>query len=89
VHFIGSRSDRAGLRYCFERLSLLAVRNIGLKLSLGALLGNVQIFAFFDLRDGSAIDRAMNCAALGLPFWATIDVILLSLLARQRPTMDS
>ena len=46
----------------------LAVRNIGLGLSLGALLGVAQIFAFFDLESGLAIDRAMTCAALGLPF---------------------
>jgi NADH:ubiquinone reductase (H+-translocating) len=63
----------------------LAVRNIGLGLSLGALLGIAQIFAFFDLRGGSAIDRAMTCAALGFSFWATINVILLPLLAGQRP----
>src|SRR6202022_10549 len=63
----------------------LAVRNIGLGLSLGALLGIAQIFAFFDLRGGSAIDRAMTCAALGLPFWATINVILLPLVAGQQP----
>jgi NADH:ubiquinone reductase (H+-translocating) len=63
----------------------LAVRNVGLGLSLGALLGIAQIFAFFDLRGGSAIDRAMTCAALGLPFWATINVILLPLVAGQQP----
>ena len=63
----------------------LAVRNIGLGLSLGALLGIAQIFAFFDLRGGSAIDRAMTCAALGFSFWATINVILLPVLAGQRP----
>ena len=63
----------------------LAVRNIGLGLSLGALLGIAQIFAFFDLKGGSAIDRAMTCAALGLPFWATINVILLPLVAGQQP----
>jgi NADH dehydrogenase len=63
----------------------LAVRNIGLGLSLGALLGIAQIFAFFDLKSGSAIDRAMTCAALGLPFWATINVILLPLVAGQQP----
>ncbi len=44
----------------------LAVRNVGLGLSLGALLGIAQIFAFFDLRGGSAIDRAMTCATLGI-----------------------
>jgi hypothetical protein len=59
----------------------LGARNTGLRLSLGALLGIAQIFAFFDLRGGSAIDRAMTCAALGLPFWATIIVILLPLVA--------
>jgi NADH:quinone reductase (non-electrogenic) len=63
----------------------LAVRNIGLGLSLGALLGIAQIFAFFELKGGSAIDRAMTCAALGLLFWATINVILLPLLAGQQP----
>jgi NADH dehydrogenase len=63
----------------------LAVRNLDLGLSLGALLGIAQIFAFFDLRGGSAIDRAMTCAALGLPFWATINVILLPLVAGQQP----
>jgi hypothetical protein len=46
----------------------LAARNLDLGLPLGALLGVAQIFAFFDLRGGSAIDRAMTSAALGLPF---------------------
>ena len=63
----------------------LAVRDIGLGVSLGALLGIAQIFAFFDLRGGSAIDRAMTCAALGLPFWATINVIFLPLVRGQQP----
>ena len=35
----------------------LAVRNIGLGLALGALLGIAQIFAFFGLESGSAIAR--------------------------------
>src|SRR6202048_1238332 len=63
----------------------LAVRDIGLGVFLGALLGIAQIFAFFDLRDGSAIDRAMSSATLGLPFWATINVILLPLVRGQLP----
>ena len=63
----------------------LAVRDIGLGMFLGALLGVAQVFAFFDLRGGSAIDRAMTCAALGLPFWATINVILLPLVRGQQP----
>jgi NADH:ubiquinone reductase (H+-translocating) len=63
----------------------LAVRDIGLGMFLGALLGIAQIFAFFDLKGGSAIDRAMTCAALGLPFWATINVILLPWVRGQQP----
>src|ERR1700676_4808065 len=62
-----------------------AVRDIGLGVVLGALLGIAQIFAFFDLRGGSAMDRAMTSAALGLPFWATINVILLPLVRGQQP----
>src|SRR6201995_1522611 len=63
----------------------LAVGDIGLGLSLGALLGIAQIFAFFDLRGDSAIDRAMTSATLGLPFWATINVIFLPLVRGQQP----
>jgi len=37
----------------------------GLGLALGALLGIAQVFVFFDLDGGSAIDRAMTSAALG------------------------
>ncbi len=62
-----------------------AVRSVGLGLFLGPLLGIAQIFAFFDLESGSAIDRAMTCAALGLPFWATINLILLPMAAGQMP----
>jgi hypothetical protein len=43
--------------------------------SLGALLEIAQIFAFFDLRGGSAIDRAMTCAALGVPFWLSSTLV--------------
>ena len=63
----------------------LAVRDIGMGVFLGALLGIAQIFAFFDLRGGSAIDRAMTSATLGLPFWATINVIVLPLVRGQQP----
>jgi hypothetical protein len=49
-----------------------AVRSVGLGLLLGSLIGIAQVFVFFELENGSAIDRAMTCAALGLPFWATI-----------------
>ena len=63
----------------------LALRSVGLGLALGALLGIAQVFAFFDLEGGSAIDRAMTCAALGLPFWAAINVVLLPLLAGAEP----
>ncbi len=66
-------------------LLCLAVRDIGLGVVLGALLGIAQIFAFFDLRGGSAIDRAMTSGALGLPFWATINVIFLPSVRGQQP----
>src|SRR5258708_24056120 len=62
-----------------------AVRSVGLGLFLGSLLGIAQVFAFFELESGSAIDRAMTCAALGLPFWATINLILLPMAAGQEP----
>jgi NADH dehydrogenase len=62
-----------------------AVRSVGLGLFLGSLLGIAQVFAFFDLERGSAIDRAMTCAALGLPCWATINLILLPMVAGQEP----
>jgi hypothetical protein len=62
-----------------------AVRSVGLGLFLGSLLGIAQVFAFFELESGSAIDRAMTCAALGLPCWATINLILLPMAAGQEP----
>src|SRR6202047_3560399 len=62
-----------------------AVRSVGLGLFLGCLLGIAQVFAFFELESGSAIDRAMTCAALGLPFWATINLILLPMATGQQP----
>src|ERR1700738_5735047 len=60
-----------------------AVRSVGLGLFLGSLLGIAQVFAFFDLERGSAIDRAMTCAALGLACWATINLVLLPMVAGQ------
>src|ERR1700722_11522892 len=63
----------------------LAVRDIGFGVFLGALLGIAQIFAFFDLRGGSAIDRALTSSTLGLTVWATINVILLPLVRGQQP----
>ena len=63
----------------------LTLGSLGLGLALGTLLGIAQIFVFFELEGGSAIDRAMTSAALGLPFWAVINVILLPLIAGQKP----
>ena len=61
-----------------------AVRSVGLALCLGSLLGIVQIFAFFDLEGGSAIDRGMTAAAaLGVPLWVTINVILLPIIGEK------
>ncbi len=62
-----------------------AVGNVGFGLCLGALLGIGQVFAFFDLESGSAIDRAMTGAAFSLPFWAAINLILLPAAAGQVP----
>jgi len=59
--------------------------NVALGLALGVLLGIVQIFAFFELEGSSTIDRAMTSATLGLPFWALVNVILLPLVAGQKP----
>src|ERR1700751_21373 len=67
----------------------LALRSFGLGLALGALLGIAQVFAFFDLEGGSAIDRAMTCAALGLPFWAANQCRPAPVARRRRATMDS
>jgi NADH:ubiquinone reductase (H+-translocating) len=61
------------------------LRNVGLGMALGALLGIAQIFAFFELESASAIDRAMTSATLGLSFWALVNVILLPLVAGQKP----
>ena len=62
-----------------------AVGNVGFGLCLGALLGIGQVFAFFDLDSSSAIDRAMTCAAFSLPFWASINLIMLPVAAGQVP----
>jgi hypothetical protein len=66
--------------FCGAACSLFlfsAVRSVGLALCVGSLVGIVQIFAFFDLEGGSAIDRGTAAAALGVPLWVTINVILL------------
>jgi NADH dehydrogenase len=62
-----------------------AVRSVGIALCLGSLLGIAQIFAFFDLEGGSAIDRGMTAAALGVPLWVTINVILLPIIGAEKP----
>jgi NADH:ubiquinone reductase (H+-translocating) len=62
-----------------------AVRSVGIALCLGSLLGIAQIFAFFDLAGGSAVDRGMTAAALGVPFWATFNVILLPIIRGGKP----
>jgi NADH dehydrogenase len=62
-----------------------AVGNVDFGLCLGALLGIGQVFAFFDLESGSAVDRAMTGAAFSLPFWAAINLILLPVAAGQVP----
>jgi len=62
-----------------------ALGSVGLGMALGALLGVAQIFTFFELESASAIDRAMTSATLGLSFWALVNVILLPLVAGQKP----
>lgn len=62
-----------------------AVSSVSLGVCLGCLLGIGQVFAFFDLESGSAIDRAMTGAAFGLPSWATINLILLPMAAGREP----
>jgi NADH:ubiquinone reductase (H+-translocating) len=74
--------------FCGAAYSLFlfsAVRSVGLALCVGSLVGIVQIFAFFDLEGGSAIDRGTAAAALGVPLWVTINVILLPIIGGRKP----
>src|ERR1700747_1499830 len=74
--------------FCSAACSLFlfsAVRSVGLALCVGSLVGIAQIFAFFDLEGGSAIDRGMTAAALGVPLWVTINVILLPIIGGETP----
>jgi NADH:ubiquinone reductase (H+-translocating) len=74
--------------FCGAACSLFlfsAVRSVGLALCVGSLVGIVQIFAFFDLEGGSAIDRGTAAAALGVPLWVTINVILLPIIGGRKP----
>jgi NADH dehydrogenase len=61
--------------------------NISLGLAVGAVLGTAYALALpLSTRDaGAAADRAMTAAALGLPIWGAVNVILKPLLAGQTP----
>jgi NADH:ubiquinone reductase (H+-translocating) len=74
--------------FCGAACSLFlfsAFRSVGLALGVGSLVGIAQIFAFFDLEAGSAIDRGMTAAALGVPLWVTINAILLPIIGGEKP----
>ena len=55
----------------------LALRNIALGLSFGALLGVAQVFAFFDLESGSAIDHIFyDAGTFTIEVWTDDEVIV-------------
>jgi hypothetical protein len=67
----------------------LAAGNLDLGLPLGALLGVAQIFAFFDLRGGSALDRANDLCRAGIALLGDNQRHLSPIGRRTTATMDS
>jgi hypothetical protein len=55
---------------------------------VGAIVGIAQIFAFFELAGGLAVDRGMTAAVLGVPFWTTFNVILTPNKQKRKAAMD-